>query len=91
MLAYAEDLKSTLDEAAQQLSDTVLEVEDWEPWLVYLFEDLEMLAASLDARHPNGYRTLLERLRDDIEIKLQKGTWKNRIYVTSPIVRDYWS
>jgi alpha-L-fucosidase len=91
MLADVEDLKSTLDEAAHQLSDTVLEIEDWEPWLVYFLEDLEMLAASLDARHPNGYRALLEQLKDDIENKLQKETWRNRIYLAPPIIRDYWS
>ncbi|HEY5572574.1 MAG TPA: hypothetical protein VIK64_06105 [Anaerolineales bacterium] len=91
MLADAEDLRLTLDEATQQLTDTVLEIENWEPWLVYFLEDLEMLAASLDARHPNSYRALLERLKDDIETKLQKGTWKNRMYLVSPIIRDYWS
>jgi alpha-L-fucosidase len=91
MLADVENLKSTLDEAAHQLSDTVLEIEDWEPWLVYFLEDLEMLAASLDARHPNGYRALLEQLKDDIENKLQKETWRNRIYLAPPIIRDYWS
>lgn len=91
MLADVENLKSTLDEAAHQLSDTVLEIEDWEPWLVYFLEDLEMLAASLDARHPNGYRALLERFKDDIETKLQKDTWRNRIYLAPPIIRDYWS
>ena len=91
MLADVENLKSTLDEAAHQLSDTVLEIEDWEPWLVYFLEDLEMLAASLDARHPNGYRALLERIKADIETRLQKDTWKNGIYVATPILRDYWS
>jgi hypothetical protein len=91
MLADVEDLKATLDETAQQLSDTVLEIENWESWLVYFLEDLEMLAASLDARHPNGYRALLERLKDDIETRLQKDTWKNGIYLATPIIRDYWS
>lgn len=91
MLADAEDLKSTLDEAAQQLSDTVLEVEDWEAWLVYFLEDLEMLAASLDSKHPNAYRAMLERIKADIETRLQKDTWKNGIYVATPIIRDYWS
>jgi hypothetical protein len=91
MLADVEDLKATLDETAQQLSDTVLEIENWESWLVYFLEDLEMLAASLDARHPNGYRALLERLKDDIETRLQKDTWKNGIYLAPPIIRDYWS
>ena len=88
MFSDAEELKSRLDEDAQQLSDMVVEIEDWEPWLVYFLEDLEMLAASLDSKHPHGYRALLERLQDDIETKLRKGTWKNRINLASPIVRE---
>lgn len=91
MLADADDLRSALDDAAHQLSDTVLEIEAWEAWLVYFLEDLEMLAASLDSRHPNVYRTMLERLKDDIETKLEKDTWKNRISVAPPRIRDYWS
>jgi hypothetical protein len=91
MLADVEDLRSTLDEAAHQLSDTVLEVQGWEAWLVYFLEDLEMLAASLDSEHPNAYRALLERFKDDIETRLKKDTWKNGIYVATPTLRDYWS
>lgn len=79
MLAYLEGLKFTLDDSAHKLSDTVPEVENWEWWLVYFLEDLELLAASLDAQHPNEYRALLERLKDDIETKLKKGTWETEI------------
>ncbi|HZD55249.1 MAG TPA: hypothetical protein VE136_00890 [Anaerolineales bacterium] len=88
MYADAEDLKSRLDDAAQQLSNTVLEIVDWEPWSVYFLEDLEMLAASLDAQHPKGYREMLERLQDDIGTKLRKGTWKSRVNLASPIIRE---
>jgi hypothetical protein len=88
MYADDEDLKSRLDDVAQQLSNTVLEIVDWEPWSVYFLEDLEMLAASLDAQHPKAYRAMLERLRDDIGTKLRKGTWKNRIDSASRIVRE---
>lgn len=91
MLAETDDLKLTLDEAAHQLSDTVLEIEDWEAWLIYFLGDLEMLAASLDAKHPDGYQAMLERLKEDIEAKIKKGAWQNRIYLTTPIIRDYWS
>lgn len=74
MLARTDELKLTLDDAAHQLSDAVLEIKDWEPWLVYFLEDLEMLAASLDSQHPSGYRELLDRLKDHIELKLQEVT-----------------
>lgn len=77
MLAQAEDLKLTFDKAAHQLSNAVLEIGDWKPWVVYFLEDLEMLAASLDPQHPDGYRAMLEQLRDDIETTLEKGSWKN--------------
>lgn len=91
MLTETDDLKLTLDEAAQQLSDTAAEIEDWEAWLVYFLGDLEMLAASLDAKHPDEYQAMLERLKEDIEAKLKQGAWQNRIYLTTPIIRDYWS
>lgn len=91
MLADTDELKSTFDDAAHLLSNTVLKIEDWEPWLVYFLGDLEMLAASLDPQHPNGYREMLERLKAGIESKLQKGTWESRISLASPMIKDYWS
>jgi hypothetical protein len=86
-----DDLKAALDEAADELSHAAPEIEDWEPWLVYFFEDLELLAASLDARHPDRYKALLERLKDDIETRLHKGTWKNGLDIPSAVRIDYWS
>jgi hypothetical protein len=86
-----DDLKAALDEAADELSNAAPQIEDWEPWLVYFFEDLELLAASLDARHPDRYRAMLERLKDHIETRLHKGTWKNGLEIASAVRIDYWS
>ena len=92
MIREIDDLKAALVEAADELSKAAPEIEDWEPWLVYFFEDLELLAASLDARHPDRYKAILERLKDHIETRLHKGTWKNGVDLTSPTtIRDYWS
>lgn len=88
MIAEVEDLKLSMDDAVQTLGDTVPEIEKWEPWLVYFFEDLELMASSFDPNHPDKFLALLERLMEDIDTKLKKGGWKNGIDLASMIKRE---
>ena len=87
MLAEREDLKLELEDCANQLGDTVPEVANWQPWLVYFLQDLELSAASLDRQHPNEYKALLKQLRDEIDYRIHKDRWEKRIKLTSPIIK----
>ncbi|HEY5572473.1 MAG TPA: hypothetical protein VIK64_05595 [Anaerolineales bacterium] len=75
MKVRTDELKMDLDEIANQIADEVQEIARWEAWIVYLLEDFELQAASLDPEHPKGYRVMLERLREEIDGRLRRGAW----------------
>lgn len=75
MKVRTDELKLNLDEVANQIADEVQDISRWEAWIVYLLADFELQAASLDPEHPKAYRTMLERLREDIDDRLRRGEW----------------
>lgn len=79
MQAQYDELKFELEDTAHKISDTVEDINSWEFWLIFLLEDLELMAASLDSEHPRKYKILLENLKEDIETKLEKDIWKSQV------------
>ena len=75
MLIRTDELRFALNEIANLIANEVPEIDRWEAMLVYLLEDLELMAASLDPDHPENYRTMLKQLRRDINMKLKKDSF----------------
>lgn len=75
MTSKTEDLKLTLDDVANRFANTSPDIYEWQYWLAYLLEGLELQAASLDPDHPESYESLLQRFRDDVNSRLKKGAW----------------
>lgn len=75
MISKTEDLKLTLDDVANRFANTSPDINEWQYWLAYLLEGLELQAASLDPNHPESYESLLQRFRDDVNSRLKKGAW----------------
>lgn len=72
MLVRTDELRFTLNEMANLIANEVPDIESWEPIIMYLLKDLELMAASLDPDHPENYRAMLRQLQRDIELKLKK-------------------
>lgn len=75
MISKTEDLKLTLDDVANRFANTSPDIKEWQYWLAYLLEGLELQAASLDPNHPDSFEALLEQFRDEINSRLKKGSW----------------
>lgn len=73
MLVRTDELRFTLNEIANLIANEVPDIDRWESILMYLLEDLELMAASLDPNHPENYRDMLRQLQRDIELKLKKS------------------
>ncbi len=70
-----DDLRQTLDDTAHEIAESTPDVEQWDELLVYLLEGMELQAASLDPDHPYDYEAMLERLQDNIGVRLKEGAW----------------
>lgn len=70
-----DELKLMLDDIANQLAGAYPHIHDWEQWLLYLLDGLELQAASLDREHPAEYEAMLARLEQAIHDRLKKGAW----------------
>ncbi|MEJ2262700.1 MAG: hypothetical protein P8X95_04600 [Anaerolineales bacterium] len=71
-----EELGPILDDAAHDFAGNAPDVDEWDAWLEYLLEGLELQAASLDREHPFSYESMLKRLQAKIENRLKEGVWK---------------
>jgi hypothetical protein len=70
------ELGAILDDAAHDFAENAPDVDEWDNWLGYLLEGLELQAASLDREHPFAYESMLKRLQGKVENRLREGTWK---------------
>lgn len=76
MTGDREELGPILDDAAHDFAENEPDVDQWDIWLGYLLEGLELQAASLDREHPFAYESMLKRLQGKIESRLKEGIWK---------------
>lgn len=75
MFVRTDELRFTLNEFANLIANEVPDIDRWEPLLMYLLEDLELMAASLDPDHPENYKAMLRQLQRDIETKLKRDSF----------------
>lgn len=75
MFVRTDELRFTLNEIANLIANEVPDIDRWEPLIIYLLEDLELMAASLDPEHPENYKAMLRQLQRDIETKLKRDSF----------------
>ena len=58
-----DELRQKLDDAIHDFVGMAPEVGQWDRWLIYVLEGLELQAASLDPEHPKKFQAMIERVR----------------------------
>ncbi len=66
------ELRSILNEAAQELANREKDPSVWVEWVAYLLETLELHAMANDPDYPQGFNDMLQSLRDRINDRLKE-------------------
>jgi chromosome segregation ATPase len=64
------ELQDELEQTAEQIAQFEQNTHHWAGWLRYLIKQLERLSDD-----PEGFEATLERLKADLETRLERGDW----------------
>lgn len=67
------DLMRSISRTAKEIADLEPDPKDWEGWVSYLLEELQ-LQASRDFR-PAAFENMLETLKTSLAARIERGKW----------------
>ena len=67
------DLMEAVNDMANEIADVEPEPGDWAGWIAYLLEALQEQVEK--DRKGGNFETMLQALRDDLEIRITGGKW----------------
>ncbi len=70
-----DELKQVLDDAIHDFVGLEPKVKEWDRWILYFLQGLELQAASLDPDHPKEFEAMAARLRDEMDDRLRLDEW----------------
>jgi hypothetical protein len=74
-MAKEDDLRDTLNAAAQQIARTQSNPRSWQSWMVYLLGQLEDAAGKDPLAAEGSFNEMLRALQDAIRNRLNTGGW----------------
>jgi hypothetical protein len=74
-MSREDELRDQIDETARAIAGLESNPRPWLAWVVYLLNNLEQEATSVDPGHQQAYTDMLRGLQDAIRTRLTTGGW----------------
>ncbi len=74
-MSKEDELRETLNKAAQEIAENASNPRAWLSWMVYLLARLEEEATNAGPANRESYKEMLSALQDEIRNRTRTGGW----------------